>query len=269
MNDKPDDDRQPWETEVERSTSGDPIWRYEDGERPFEMAVGDGTLIQAMDAHLDKHLPGPRTVLHELVSDQVHVDVHVSLPTESRPHYTLVTSGMAQRPMRPPPGDDIDIGSCEFAELMLCLPPDWPGFDTAVVDDDHPWRQERYFWPINMLKMLARFPHTFETWLWEGHTVPQGDPPEVFEGTAGLAGVILYRPKTLPETFHQFRIGDRDVHVFALVPLHEDEMDFKLRYGADALEERLDKAQVTEVLDPQRPSVIGKSGRPWWKRLLG
>ena len=28
------------------------------------------------------------------------------------------------------------------------------------------------FWPIQMLKFLARFPHEYKTWLGWGHTIP-------------------------------------------------------------------------------------------------
>lgn len=37
-------------------------------------------------------------VWHELVSDLVHLDVHVAEPTPARPYYTVVTSGMSDRP---------------------------------------------------------------------------------------------------------------------------------------------------------------------------
>ena len=36
------------------------------------------------------------------------------------------------------------------------------------------------YWPYRMLKELARLPHEFDTFLWKGHTVPNGDPPQPY-----------------------------------------------------------------------------------------
>jgi hypothetical protein len=55
-----------------------------------------------------------------------------------------------------------------------------------------------------------------------------------------------------------------------LVPLHADELAFKLEHGADALMQRLDKAGVTEVWDPGRPSVLAAPIRPsGWRKWFG
>ena len=47
------------------------------------------------------------------------MDIHVSEPSERRPWFTLVTSGMAERPMR------TKVADHRFAELVMCLPPTW------------------------------------------------------------------------------------------------------------------------------------------------
>ena len=258
-----------WDEEVERSPSGQPIHRYEQRTRDFEPAFGDGTLIEAMDRHLDAIFPGvPRSVLHELVSDLVHLNVHVVAPTAERPFHTLVTSGMAERPMSQPEG----VEGCGFAELTLSLPEGWPGFGEGetrlTTDDDHPWRDLDAYWPIGALKYLARFPHEYETWIWAGHTVPNGDPAEPLAEGTGLAGWMLWPSEIAGEGFQGFSIGDRDVMLLALWPLHPAEMDFKLRYGAEALVERLAAAGHTtlETIDPQRPcvDVSPPRRRKWW-----
>ena len=40
-------------------------------------------------------------------------------------------------------------------------------------------------------------------------------------------------------------------------------MDFKLSNGADALMKKFIEAGVTELVDPDRQSVLAK--KPWWK----
>ena len=56
-----------------------------------------------------------------MISDLVHIDVHWVQPTPKRPYHTLVTSGMSDKPMTVPAGAE----HLRFAELMLCLPPEW------------------------------------------------------------------------------------------------------------------------------------------------
>jgi len=81
-------------------------------------------------------------VYHEIVSPHVHVDVHVVVPREDRPVYTLVTSGMSQKPM----------ADGSFAELTITLPPTWPAPDSpdfATPDAS---------WPYTLLQELAWLP---------------------------------------------------------------------------------------------------------------
>ena len=48
----------------------------------------------------------------------------------------------------------------------------------------------------------------------------------------------------------------RTIHFHAVLPLTAAELSFKLKHGADALMERLEKAKVTELLDIRRKSVV-------------
>jgi hypothetical protein len=69
----------------------------------------------------------------------------------------------------------------------------------------------------------------------------------------------LLRPALFPKEFFKLRLGKRKtVRFFCLVPLYEDEMNFKLKVGSDELLDRLDAADVTELLDIERPSVCGR-----------
>ncbi|MEO1085403.1 MAG: suppressor of fused domain protein, partial [Acidobacteriota bacterium] len=87
---------------MERSESGAPIYRHEAQERDFEAAIGDAEHIERISDHIEEHIGPIASVLHELVSDQVHIDIHVVAPTPERDFYTLVTSGMSERAMAAP-----------------------------------------------------------------------------------------------------------------------------------------------------------------------
>ena len=67
----------------------------------------DDVLIDAITEHIESYYDGfgeDAIVLHEVISELVHIDVHVVKPTDERPYYTLITSGMAERPMTVPEG---------------------------------------------------------------------------------------------------------------------------------------------------------------------
>ena len=237
--------------DIERSEHGDPIYRHERREKPFDPAFGDEKNIEAISEHIAEFVGPPDNVFHEIVSDLVHVDVHFVQPTKKRNYITLVTSGMSDRPMNAPEGQETK----RYAELMICLPPDWKMSEKA-------FEKERWYWPIRWLKTLARLPHEYDTWLWEGHTVPNGDPPEPFADNTDLCCAYLLRPALFPKEFFKLPLSKKKtVRFFCLVPLYADETEFKLKNGSDALIDRLDDAGVTELLDIERPSVCRRRPR--------
>jgi len=240
---------------MEESESGAPIYRHEDKDREFELAMGDSENIERISDHIERHIGPIDNIFHELISDLVHIDVHVVAPTETRPFYTLVTSGMSDKPMNAPKG----LEDLRFAELMICLPPDWPMSQEA-------WKQhEDAYWPIYSLKFLARFPHEYQTWLWATHTVPNGDPPAPFAKNTELCCAMLMPPLTGGDQFNELRIDDhKTIHFFGIIPITRDEMEFKLKHGAEALIDGFERNQVSEILDPGRPSSLKK--KSWWRR---
>ena len=220
------------------------ILKHSERKRPFELAAGTED-AQLLEEHIQRYLGDIAIVFHELISDLVHVDVHWIQPTERRPYHTLVTTGMSDIPMTPPPSES----DCKYAELLIELPADWPLSAEAFND-------EANYWPVRLLKSLARFPHEYETYLWWCHTVPNGDPPTPFHESVGFAGALIVPAVNVPGAFHRCAVSDaKEVCFFAVVPLYQEEMDYKLRKGTDALLDRFDAAGVTELLDPKRRNV--------------
>lgn len=204
--------------------------------------------IQEIESHVASQLGAPAFVWHEIVSSLVHIDVHVILPTEAEPHYTLFTTGMSDRPMRVP-ADVEDPGALQYAELLMMLPSDW--FDDPR--DIEELRDERKFWPIRLLKSLARFPHEHDTWLGFGHSVPNGEPPEPFSDDTEMCCALVVPPVRVPPEFYDLRLSDgRTVNFYAIVPLYPEELQLKLTHGTGALLERFDRESVSELLDPGR-----------------
>lgn len=255
----------------EYTESGQPVYRYGERKIPFQFTGGDEQIIEAVEKHIAEHIAEPESVFHEIISDLVHIDVHFVRATEDRPYHVLVTSGMSSAPMN---GQGPDGPFQTYAELCILLPPDW-----KLQQKD--FKDERNYFPIRWLKFLARFPHEYDTWLGWGHTMPNGDPPEPVAPGVGFTGWVLLPPVVLSPDFFTMKIDEhREVNFYAILPLYQDEMDFKLKQGSEALTDLFDKHGVNELLNISRPSVIGGGtggdtggdaggGRPWWRRLFG
>ena len=230
------------------SPGGSPIMVHS-REKDFTPPQGEEH-IEAIGAHIERHLGPVSGVFHEIISDLVHIDVHVVPATEQFPYLRLVTSGMSDLPMTVP--DEVDADVPRYMELMVTLPADWPISQDAFED-------ERNYWPVRLLKGLARLPHEYDTWLGFGHTIPNGHPSEPYAPGVGFDGAIGLPPVTPPEDFAELVLEDGKVISFmTIIPLYPEEMDLKLKKGAEALLDRFDAKNIQDVIEPGRTNVARK-----------
>jgi hypothetical protein len=233
------------------SLSGSPIYRHGE-ELPWAAPKGE-EFIEQISAHIEKYLGPVETVFHELVSDKVHIDIHFVKPTADFPYVRLVTSGMSDLPMRTPDDDRVP----KYTELLITLPPDWKLAQSDMED-------ERWYWPIRLLKVLARLPHQHETWLGWGHTVPHGDPPGPYAANTKFCGVVVLPSATVPPQFDTLTIeGVKDIVFYSVVPLYEREMNLKLRSGLDAMLAGLARHEVSDIVDLKRKDTTAKRFGLW------
>lgn len=234
------------------SKGGSTMYEYKTTDKVIgteSLAGGNEIHLEAISAHIEKHIGKVDFVFHELISALVHIDVHIVYPTPARNFYTLVTSGMSDRPMNIP---SPEVKDWEYGEVMLCLPPEWK-------IDEESLKDEKNYWPIRMLKFIARFPHEYNSWVSFGHTIPNGNPPNPLADNVGFCGVLLDVPVTTGKEFPLLQLEDKRILFYALIPLFEDEMNFKLQEGNDALLELFDQHNVTELVNVNRRSVVGQS----------
>jgi hypothetical protein len=228
------------------SLSGAPIHRHGEA-TPWEPPHGE-ECIEEISAHVEKHLGPIEKVFHEIVSDTVHVDVHFVEATIESPFSRLVTSGMSDLPMKTPK----DSSAPTFIELLITLPREWQFSQESFKD-------EAWYWPVRLIKTLALLPHKYQTWLGFGHSVPNGDPPQAYAPNTRLCGAILLPSVTVPSAFHNLNVpGRKEIRFYAVVPLYEPEMNLKLRSGTDALLERFERKNVTDVVSIRRKDVTNK-----------
>jgi hypothetical protein len=194
--------------------------------------------------HVERHVGPIAQVIHEPDIDILHV-----LPSAKCDFHVLVTSGMSERPMIPPP----ECPDCRYAELYLCLPASWPLATQA-------FNNQRNHWPIRLLQTLGRFPQFFSSWLWIYHTVPNFDPPKPYADGTRLCGAMLGPVISLPVDFAGLKSpGSPPISFFSVLALHKEEMDFKIKNGGEPLLANLFKQDVVaDIVDPGRKSVIRK-----------
>lgn len=235
----------------EVTPGGSPIYRYAEPEahgwRPPEAY---GTYAEAITAHFESLFPGRESfVFHEMISDLVHIDVNILGPTAEQNYYVLYTTGMSDLPMTLP--DEIaDREDLKYAELYLFLPGGWDLGGPGSLNSDLP---ESSYWPIRLLKFLARFPHEYHTWLGYGHTMPNGPEYAPFHDGVGFGGVVL--SQTGGELEAVKAEGDRRVNLLFAIPAYKEEIEYKLKYGMEGLDQRFREGELPMVLDIRRPNL--------------
>lgn len=214
-----------------------------------EEMVGDDRLIATIQERMERRL-GPIQAVwcRPRVDDRVHVDIHWIPPTPEHPWHWILTTGMSELPMAAPAG----MEECRFAEVYLCLPPDWP------MAMKMPLRGEAG-WPLRVLSDLAQYPHQTGRWIWYAHTYAQLPMENVAPGVP-FSSVVLGPSISMPRGFNGIQVDrDRIVWYFSVLPLHAEERAFALSNSASALLGRFERSGITDVVDPRRPSVVGDS----------
>lgn len=210
------------------------------------MHYGDPELIEAVSNHVADTAGPISGVLHEIVSDDLHIDLHLVASDRKRPFELVVTSGMSERPMVTPPGKT----EYRFAELSILLKQGWSL-------DQRSFGDENIYWPFRLLKNLARFPHQAGTWLFYSHTLAGSEPPESYASGTQLCAAIIVPSASLRESFYQMRRRDGGTTYFlSVLPIHADELAFARRAGSEALLDEFERQNVSDVVDPHRPSVL-------------
>ena len=216
------------------------FWSPEESSGPEVYTIEE---MEAVEEHIRKYFGEIGHVFHELVSPDIHVDICVVPPDGEREYYTLVTMGMGARRMQVP--EELAKYRLERAELAIALPPDWRL-------DEESMKDERWYWPVRLLKVLARLPIQSDTWLGWGHTMDNQRP---FAEDTKLCGAILGEPQNIrKEGFFCHLPGGEEINFYQVIPLHREELEYKLEHNAEALLEKLEEADF--VVHPDRPADL-------------
>lgn len=206
---------------------------------------GDQALIEGIGDHLHATFGVPPLVYHELVSSKVHIDIHLVPPGKEREFHTLVTTGMAEKAMPVP--EEVPQAA-RFVELVMMLPPEWQL-------EHRDFENERWYWPVRHMKMLARAPHEWITWFGPGHTIQFDEDMRPFAAGTSLCAYLL-APEPLGEGFSPVVLPDgREVTLLMAVPIYAEELAYAREHGSEALAQRFEEHDIGIVVDPQRVNV--------------
>ena len=232
------------------SSDGDPDDDGDDpdGEMPEDEEAGVPEVyteeeMEAVEGHIQQYFGKVENVFHELVSPDIHVDICMVPPTEERDYCTLVTMGMGAHRMNVP--EELVEYKLERAELAIALPADWKL-------DQESMKDEKWYWPIRLLKSLARLPINCDSWLGHGHTVENREP---FADNTKLCTATLIGPQDTEDGSEVCTLpGGEEVNFYQVIPLYEDELDYKLEHDVDALLDKM--GGISFVVNPTRQDAI-------------
>ena len=248
--------------EVATLPSGGRVYRHRAPTRAPAMAEQGTPFYSQISRHIEKTIGPAPMVIHELFSPGIHLDLHIVPPTNLPPspehpfgtsHYTVVTSGVSSQPMNVPPGGRAP----RFIELMIALPGDWPGLRLDGTCDWELMKDERSWWPLRWLGIVARMPVTLSTFVGLGHTIPNGEQADPFAANTRFGCLLVVPPLRSPQSARLVVSDHVAISFLALMPLYPEEMRLKLRSGAAVLHKLLDNAVLTELIDIRRRNVAG------------
>lgn len=200
--------------------------------------------MTAVGKHIEQHFGKYETVMHELMSPDVHIDICLIPPRAEHEYYTLVTMGMGAAQMPVPEGYE-DLAR---AELLINLPADWRLDEEAL-------RDEKWYWPIRFLKFMARAPLGGEVYHAWGSTM-EFDDIESFDESTKLCAAITLSPGVFGEPSYECKLpGGEVVNFYQAIPLYKEELAYKVEHGVDKLLEKCPD-EILEVINPTRLNAI-------------
>lgn len=187
--------------------------------------------------------------LKEIVRGDASIEIHIIRPFDNEDCVTLLTTGMSDRAMTVPDGEE----EYQYVELKINLPSDWPLSNAALKDPKHRW-------PVEWLRKIAAYPHDNDTWLGGATTIIANDePPKPFAPNTKLSCMLLLTDET--ETGRVQLKDGKLVTIYSLYPLYTEERDLELSDGIMHLLEVLEEHDVPSWVDIERVNVTSQAER--------
>jgi hypothetical protein len=162
----------------------------------------------------------------------------------------LITNGLSDFKMEVPE----KVVGREFNEIYFCLPSYW---------DVNDRENSNMNWIFDWIQRLAKHVVSKNTWFGHGHTIPCGNPFKALSSTMKQNHFFLSDTMLLTDELNPVELEDKTVYLLSIIPIFEEEMDYKQGKGTLKLSQRLMNHGITEKLDDYRGTVL----RSKWKFL--
>lgn len=207
------------------------------------------TEFEEISDFIEKRFGKYETVIHEITSTDIHVDIAVIPPTKEQPFYTLCTIGVGAHRMNVPDAYRYECQIAERAELLIYLPADWNLTEEG-------WSDERNYWPIRLLKELARMPINTDSWMAWGHSFSQEEVEPFAEDTPYSSAVLLSpQPDINNNVSCPLTIG-KTIDFFQVFPLTHDELAYKIKCADDEANEDSPTDRLLDYMHADRDKWI-------------
>jgi hypothetical protein len=171
------------------------------------------------------------------------------IATEKRsPIQVLMTDGLSAYEQPVPE----KFTTFKHIELYFCLPSYWD-----LEDVNNPTMN----WVKPWIQKLAKHLIEKQTWYGVGHTFPNGNPVEAISPTMKQKYFLLNVPTFMAEELQPMELDGKTVEFLAIVPIFEDELDYKMGKGTYKLQKKFLDKNITELLDDYRMSTLKNKWR--------
>ena len=155
-------------------------------------------------------------VAHEKLSPDIHCDIVIVPPSEEQPYFKLVTMGAGAYKMNIP--KEYKSKVCDRAE---------------------------YWWPIRMLKTVARLPIRTDDWLFYSHTVELTDDGKPLAENTKFNSCVLLVSRGKNQYVKPFKLGrGKKVAFYQLYPLYQEELEYKVENSFYDLMDKVDEEEL-------------------------
>ena len=173
--------------------------------------------LDELEEFISQNIGEFTSVIHELVSPDIHLDIAIVEPSEERPYCTLVTMGVGAHLMNVP--EKLKHIVPDRCELLIDIPKDWQ-------INSH---LEKWYWVQRWLKIIGRTSIDENSWIGYGHTFGDG---KAFGENTRLNAISLIDAYDEKEHLLQCHLStNKTIHFYQLLPLFPEELTYKIEKG--------------------------------------
>lgn len=167
----------------------------------------------------------------------------IELELSASPVTVIMTNGLRNYSMPVPE----KLMGQEHIELFFCLPSYWDLTDL---------NNGTMNWPFTWLEKLGKHLVDSETWYGPGHTFSNGNPLKPFSETMKSDHLLIIDPIKLEEHLTPAKLGDKQIHFLAAIPIFEQEFDIKMAKGYGKFMRKFRAKNGSEIVDDYRENIF-------------